>query len=351
MNEGRRKFYIATKAVFWKRYENHSIPHYCFEIVEACRRCRLFFDIDICKQTNPKFEKRSSMKIFIQYICTMVKKLLNRDITTSNILQLEASTSEKVSFHLIVHGFVLENILHCQVFVERMARNLENILKIPRMQKIEGTELTLNDFQQLKVKSSNGGDAFIFDRSVYKVNQQFRLIYSSKRGKENPLVVASSNLFPISNKMCLFDDSLLSFDIFSPVSTVESSKKHMDSYNTPSMSITLPTTLDDFVLAYVRSFEEKAELGRKSMKNNCLKYDISGSRWCHSIGRHHKSNRIYIIVDIEKCILYQRCYDLECGTHISPPMDFPANLSPYLNLFIGNSEDDLDNALLTMPMP
>ncbi|KFM80780.1 Coiled-coil domain-containing protein 111-like protein, partial [Stegodyphus mimosarum] len=47
-------------------------------------------------------------------------------------------------------------------------------------------------------------------------------------------------------------------------------------------------------------------------KEQLLIYDIGNYRFCWNIERHHKSNNIMIIVDIQKKLYYQKCHDPEC---------------------------------------
>lgn len=40
-----------------------------------------------------------------------------------------------------------------------------------------------------------------------------------------------------------------------------------------------------------------------------ITYNILKYRYCENIGRHHKSNHIYFVVDLSRRIYYQKCYD------------------------------------------
>ena len=40
-----------------------------------------------------------------------------------------------------------------------------------------------------------------------------------------------------------------------------------------------------------------------------LKYTVMKNKWCANIGRHHKSNGIFIVADLTCGFLYQSCYD------------------------------------------
>lgn len=57
--------------------------------------------------------------------------------------------------------------------------------------------------------------------------------------------------------------------------------------------------------AFLRSwvFIEETEL---------LVYNIGGNRYCHHIGREHKSNHTMMVADISRGVCYQRCHDPDC---------------------------------------
>ena len=50
-----------------------------------------------------------------------------------------------------------------------------------------------------------------------------------------------------------------------------------------------------------------------------IRFEIGGNRWCMNKHRAHKSNHILFIVDLHQSCFYQRCYDSDCQSYISPP--------------------------------
>lgn len=57
-----------------------------------------------------------------------------------------------------------------------------------------------------------------------------------------------------------------------------------------------------------------------------LVYDIVGYRFCHNIGREHRSNNIKYVVDIQKLNFYQKCYDSDCRDFRSSATKLPAEV-------------------------
>lgn len=54
-----------------------------------------------------------------------------------------------------------------------------------------------------------------------------------------------------------------------------------------------------------------------------IRMEIGGNRFCLNKGREHKSNHIFLIVDLNRSCFYQRCHDSECSTYLSPCFSIP----------------------------
>ena len=57
-----------------------------------------------------------------------------------------------------------------------------------------------------------------------------------------------------------------------------------------------------------------------------LIYNISNNRFCYNIGREHKSNGVYYVVDFRINVIYQRCYDHDCRGFKSDGWELPASM-------------------------
>ena len=55
-------------------------------------------------------------------------------------------------------------------------------------------------------------------------------------------------------------------------------------------------------------------------------YNIQGHRFCHNVGREHKSNGIFYQVDFKEGSWHQRCYDPLCAQFRSPSLPLPKNV-------------------------
>ena len=357
-HEGRKKWLVATKEVFWRRY-NGPLAHlkYFYEVIPEQCRCRLFFDIDVIKEANPNFRFCSAMNVFLTIVINIVQESLGIAITLSDILLLDASTEQKYSQHVIVNGFVFPNILECRQFVNYLAAKVRRGLLGKAEDRIFNNDsYSIEELRMLEVQSS-GGTSLLFDLKVYCRNQQFRLLGSKKRGRNNPLVLAGENSTTIFNDDSLFDDSLISYDVTAPMisltrglvaaGTSSLARSNVTPASPQVLNRTLTETvtyfcdrvvtvwtvmpevgkkLAEFVVSQARSRIAAADLGKITRCGVAMKFDINGSRWCSNINREHKSNRIYFVVDLVKYKLFQRCYDIECNGSRATPIQLPSNL-------------------------
>lgn len=49
-------------------------------------------------------------------------------------------------------------------------------------------------------------------------------------------------------------------------------------------------------------------------------------RYCENIGRYHKSNNVYWIVDLNTKKIYQKCHDPDCSDFSSMPKNLPEEI-------------------------
>lgn len=65
---------------------------------------------------------------------------------------------------------------------------------------------------------------------------------------------------------------------------------------------------------------------------NTLVYYFTNERYCHNIGRTHKSNAVYYLLNRDKMEVRQKCFDPDCRYYQSPPFD--------LNYLVDSPEGD-----------
>ena len=58
----------------------------------------------------------------------------------------------------------------------------------------------------------------------------------------------------------------------------------------------------------------------RQLHGRFLTFQVSGTRYCQHIAREHKSNNVYLVVDLEKRTFVQKCFDPDCASYRSPPL-------------------------------
>jgi hypothetical protein len=68
-----------------------------------------------------------------------------------------------------------------------------------------------------------------------------------------------------------------------------------------------------------------------------VSFTVDGDRWCGNIGRAHRSNGVWFVLDLVACTAVQRCWDPQCKYYSSPPITVPTFLCDQAR---GNDDDD-----------
>ncbi|CAM9261902.1 unnamed protein product [Choristocarpus tenellus] len=63
-----------------------------------------------------------------------------------------------------------------------------------------------------------------------------------------------------------------------------------------------------------------------------LTHQVGNNRWCHNIGRPHKSNHVFYVTDFQGGRVRQCCHDQDCRRlgYSSLPWSLPAHAAPTL---------------------
>ncbi|KAF8763742.1 DNA-directed primase/polymerase protein like [Argiope bruennichi] len=293
-------------------------------------------------------------KIFIECVIISIFEDFNLKISTSDVLWLDASTEKKYSCHLILQmkDFAFKNNFEAGDFVSSL------IYKIKR--KAEGSSDTsfgwplIEELKYMFVNDSDGKSVHFCDAGVYTKNRNFRIFLSTKYGKNAPLLLSQHNQYMFctgatytdKNEVIFYDSlvtffrngsnftKLLSYDTDRipekiPTSTL-SSRRKIDISGTPQNSKSPYPEVDNFILNVIKDNISVGFIRKWSylQTEDILVYEIGNYRFCHNIGRHHKSNNIMFIVDMKRKIYYQKCHDPECRAQCykSASQNLPDNI-------------------------
>ncbi|NWY61143.1 PRIPO protein, partial [Chionis minor] len=373
---GQRFYLVTTYKELWFYYTigyKTSLMH-CYEVIPEKDPCKLYFDLEFHKPANPGADGKSMVAKLIELVSQKLKELYDVNCSAKDVLNLDSSTDEKFSRHLIflpqktvfkdninVGNFVrtilqpairlmeskaavaipeggAEDVFQCSAETVGSDSSLTNPTAgedpsqgwpaiACKTKDMETPRQGENSEFSFLIVNDKGGDKQLFvDLGVYTKNRNFRMYKSSKAGKNVILKIAEDNKFvphceeSISLEEAYFLSSLICNVSNGYVPVVFVLTDSMEGYqDSPYPEI------DYFVRSLVNKDGIQGGIRRWNYFSleEILVYDISGYRWCENIGRAHKSNNIMILVDLKKEVWYQKCHDPVCREKNFKSQSFP----------------------------
>ncbi|XP_015448351.1 DNA-directed primase/polymerase protein isoform X4 [Pteropus alecto] len=296
VGDGQRIYLVTTYVQFWFYYKSRKNLLHCYEVIPENAVCKLYFDLEFNKLANPEADGKMMVALLIEHVCKALQELYRVNCSAEDVFNLDSSTDEKFSRHLIfqLHDVAFKDNIHV---------------------------------------------------GVYTRNRNFRLYKSSKIGKPVALEVAEDNKFSltqsdISEENQYFLSSLISNVRFSDTLRIltcdtsqENKQKQVEYFSSTSTSVeniegfqgSPYPEIDEFVLSLVNKNGIKGGIRHWNyfFPEELLVYDICKYRWCGNIGRAHKSNNIMILVDLKNEVWYQKCHDPVCKAENFKSNRFP----------------------------
>ncbi|XP_051025615.1 DNA-directed primase/polymerase protein [Acomys russatus] len=405
---GRRVYLVTSYAQLWFYYKSRKTLLHCYEVIPENAVCKLYFDLEFNKQANPGADGKRMVALLIEHVCKALEELYSVHCSAQEVFNLDSSTEEKFSRHLIfqLQDVAFRDNIHVGNFVRKILQPALHLLakedenKIPEamsheascfiplkqqesseaQKKLGSPEQCGPDLSFLVVRNSTGEKHLFVDLGVYTKNRNFRLYQSSKIGKRVALEVAEDNRFipkqskDISEENQYFLSSLVSNVRFSNTlriltcDTSQTKRKHADYFNSTGTSVeplegfqcSPYPEVDQFVLSLVSRRGIKGGIRRWNyfFPEELLVYDICKYRWCENIGRAHKSNNIMILVDLKNEVWYQKCHDPVCKAQNFKSNCFPLPTEVSLLFLLKDEEeftpgeaDEASNSLTEIPRP
>ncbi|XP_007998585.3 DNA-directed primase/polymerase protein isoform X3 [Chlorocebus sabaeus] len=244
VGDGQRIYLVTTYAEFWFYYKSRKNLLHCYEVIPENAVCKLYFDLEFNKPANPGADGKKMVALLIEYVCKVLRELYGVNCSAEDVLNLDSSTDEKFSRHLIfqLHDVAFKDNIHVGNFLRKILQpaldllgseddnsasettghGFPHFLEAPARQEFSFTEKatgeswTLNseklerlgsaeqsspDLSFVVVKNNVGEKHLFVDLGVYTRNRNFRLYKSSKIGKRVALEVTEDNtFFPIRSK-------------------------------------------------------------------------------------------------------------------------------------------------------
>ncbi|KAL9999259.1 hypothetical protein Hdeb2414_s0494g00905131 [Helianthus debilis subsp. tardiflorus] len=344
---GQRRFLVSTYKEFWRRYINmNSEVRHHYEVIQEGLPCHLYYDLEFNVKENAEKngDEMVDLLVLITFEALLEKYSIQGD--TNWIVELDSSTKDKFSRHLIIRlpGLAFKDNTHVGAFVAEICS---------RIHCARGKD---KRFEQLFISKDSSSCNLFVDTAVYSRNRCFRLHLSSKAGKSSVLLptgrfkckdMIEEDVF-MASLICNIDSDcekllvckmdldcvkVLHFDI----------EKNSD-YCKPSTREFVPNatsngylsgkspfpTLDEFVeyIATIGNVQGKIRSWYWFSEYGLMVYSMLRNRFCERIGRQHKSNHVMYVVDLQKATYYQKCYDPDCRGYRSPLRPVPPEVFP-----------------------
>ncbi|KAK5602134.1 hypothetical protein CRENBAI_016135 [Crenichthys baileyi] len=374
---GQRIYLVTSYSELWHYYRVYpqSLMH-CYEVIPEEAVCKLYFDLEFHKPSNKGSDGKSMVARLIQYVCDKLMGVYGIECSVENVLNLDSSTEEKFSRHLI---FMLQNAafkdnIHVGRFIHAILQPIVTKLRsesglckgdVPQTDSdrqphvvsetaqspdIKRRKQEETDLSFLLVKNKDGHSCLFVDLGVYTKNRNFRLYKSSKVGKNAAFTVAQDNQFAAKPaKGMSVEESVFLASLVCNISftgqriltweTPETKEAKTPTPHCEQGSDSNPGTfsgclsspyreVDNFVLTLVRKDGLQGSIRRWSCfaAEQLLVYDIAKYRWCENVGRFHKSNNVMIVVDLKEEVWYQKCHDPDCRNFRSSSFPLPQEI-------------------------
>ncbi|KAL7107035.1 hypothetical protein ACP275_06G028600 [Erythranthe tilingii] len=363
---GQRRFLVSTYEEFWRRYKEMTAKfRHHYEVIQEGLPCHLYFDLEFNKRENAGKNEDEMVDLLINVIFDALLEKYSIQGTEDFIVELDSSTEEKFSRHLIIRlpRTAFKDNSHVGAFVAEICSRIQSY-----------RERDENYEKLLISKGSNSADSHcqtFVDTAVYTRNRCFRLPFSSKAGKSSVLLPSGRfkckemgekeifmaslicNMDADSEKLliCKMDLDCVKALHFETEATnnIQTYGGYPENFDLDAWTSDSSTTylmgksplpaLDAFVEAIaskgnvsgkIRSWYWFSEYG-------LMVHSMSRSRYCERIGREHKSNHVIYVVDLRRAVYYQKCHDPDCRGYRSPLRSVPDDVIPYPTFHINQS--------------
>nr|XP_043617965.1 DNA-directed primase/polymerase protein [Erigeron canadensis] len=349
---GQRRFLVSTYKEFWRRYKNmNSKFRHHYEVIQEGLPCHLYFDLEFNIKENAERNGDEMVDLLILVIFEALLEKYSIEGDTNWIVELDSSTKDKFSRHLIIRlpGVAFKDNIHVGAFVAEICS---------RIHIARGRDKRYEQLFIIKDSSSADVPCHLFvDTAVYSRNRCFRLHLSSKAGKSSLLVPTGRFKCKEMNEEDVFMASLIC-NIDADCEKLLICKMDLDcvkvlhfdierniDYRKPAAREFVPTActsngyfsgkspfpaLDEFVeyIATIGSIQGKIRSWYWFSEDGLMVYSMLRNRFCERIGRQHKSNHVMYVVDLQMAAYYQKCYDPDCRGYRSPMRPVPPGVLP-----------------------
>lgn len=280
-----------------------------YEFISQLSAVPLYFDIEIYKETAINDENGTNYfdepKLLLKHIenkaTEMLSVISDNTVAIGTRIVLESHNEIKKSFHVL---FVISPVVSS-------SSNVKNYL-FSNVKALKDFYLMCN-FDSIK----DSANKHLIDPSVYREGL-FRTIYSSKDGECRPLIKSDcSDDFDNIQSFVSYHSTLPHQLLVVPPTTKAIVKRNAPRTAPRNANDTISTVLSTDEEELVHKFvEEMFKIHKNKIREIKIHTDSKSiiiglnDKFCHFIGREHRSNNQYIVIDLTSA--KQKCHDTDC---------------------------------------
>ena len=310
---GRRQFLVTKYNIFTEFYLIlRKNKESFYEVLNGDVPLKGYWDLD-CFLEEPlnMEEKLKKEEELVNRTINQISKTLSKlgkEIQSKDFLVMRAENPKKISIHLILNGNVI-------------FKNNKEIEWITNESFFEnGTPI--EGFET----SRKGVTTGIVDKTVYCQRQNFRILWSTKKGKRNPLVISphDKNTQDMKEEAEILQASLIQ-NLDSKEGNVQGipSEQRHNQIKLKRKSMWETNTkpeVKDFLQQKFNVFGGKW----KKLTESTILLATEDNEYCENVERRHKSNNIYLLYNIKAGIMYKKCH--KCVDRILKQERIPAKI-------------------------
>ena len=372
---GAKRWLVDTFVGFARSVAPRDMPHnalrvsserrHMYEVILENSPCWLHFDLEFSREANPNIDACAAMAAFRLALRMFTVENFAVQPEFTSALELESTSSQKFSRHVIVKGWrpvsnmegkrggpprwiAFPNNSQAGAFVARFMQYLGTM----RQQE------TAPIASRLYMKHQRSADEVsMIDTSIYTRNRCFRVLFSSKFGKQEAFLPGSGFVADQSPALQLLT-SLVSW----VPAAVEMFPHHLSDPTAPRTSLRASAALFDcsirlpldgpdgqsmkatgvrelFVHLASAWNQVRAEHECCTASEACaiskavqiearyLAATLRGNRFCLCKKASHRSNCVYLVVDCIGATFRQKCHDYaDCGGFRSQDFKVPGGM-------------------------
>ncbi|KAF3429732.1 hypothetical protein E2986_06364 [Frieseomelitta varia] len=344
VDNGYRKFIVIDPETYWQYYKHLPPERRCsYEVIPENHPCRLYLDLEYSIELNLGHNGSSMTNTLIDIFCMYLLMHWHVICNRYNVINLDSSTSEKFSRHIIfnIRDVAFKDNYHAGRLVKSVCTDILNYVTCKEQQHDILSCFDKTQLEQLFVETKKGKRLFV-DTAVYSKNRHFRIYKSTKWGKQSNLEISDDSKYIPSSvyndkELSIFLDSLISYFVtrknlilleYSENCTINTNcfKDTVQRYNYQESDS--PCSKYPMLDKYISNLISPGKI--RTCKHfetaEILVYETVGYRYCENIGKCHKSNNVFFIVNLKNKIIYQKCHDQDCFGFKSKSKQLPEEI-------------------------